>query len=84
MRDAPTWRIPVGIIGLFVFLMFSNQGPIGSLGWLFTPAGMIMAQPGVEIAAQGHDFDVRPDPPQLGCAPQAAGADNAVRRQLHK
>ena len=32
------------VVGLFVYLLLSNQGPLGSLGWLFTPTGMVMAQ----------------------------------------
>jgi len=29
---------------LFVFLFFSNQGPLGDLRWLFTPQVMVVAQ----------------------------------------
>jgi tungstate transport system permease protein len=36
--------LPPVVVGLFAYLLLSNQGPIGGLGWLFTPAGMIMAQ----------------------------------------
>ena len=36
--------LPPVVVGLFTYLLLSNQGPIGGLGWLFTPAGMIMAQ----------------------------------------
>ena len=36
--------IPPVVAGLFVFLMFSNQGPIGVLRWLFTPQVMVVAQ----------------------------------------
>ena len=32
------------VAGLFVFLLFSNQGPFGDLRWLFTPPVMIVAQ----------------------------------------
>ncbi len=35
---------PPVVIGLFVYLMLSRTGPIGGLGWLFTPSGMIVAQ----------------------------------------
>ena len=34
---------PVGV-GLFVYLLLTRSGPLGSLGWLFTPAAMIFAQ----------------------------------------
>jgi len=36
--------LPPVVVGLFVYLLLSNQGPLGSLGWLFTPTGMVMAQ----------------------------------------
>lgn len=36
--------IPPVVAGLFVYLMLSNQGLMGGLGWLFTPAAMILAQ----------------------------------------
>jgi tungstate transport system permease protein len=35
---------PPVVIGLFVYLMFSRSGPIGTLGWLFTPKAMVVAQ----------------------------------------
>ena len=36
--------LPPVVVGLFVYLMLSNQGPLGGLGWLFTPRAMIVAQ----------------------------------------
>ena len=36
--------LPPVVVGLFVYLMLSNQGPFGSLRWLFTPRAMIAAQ----------------------------------------
>ncbi len=35
---------PPVVVGLFVYLMLSRSGPLGSLGWLFTPRAMIVAQ----------------------------------------
>jgi tungstate transport system permease protein len=35
---------PPVVIGLFVYLMFSRSGPVGDLGWLFTPRAIIVAQ----------------------------------------
>ena len=35
---------PPVVVGLFVYLMLSRSGPLGSLGWLFTPSAMIVAQ----------------------------------------
>jgi tungstate transport system permease protein len=35
---------PPVVVGLFVYLMLSRSGPVGSLGWLFTPRAIITAQ----------------------------------------
>ncbi len=35
---------PPVVIGLLVYLVLSRSGPLGFLGWLFTPPAMIMAQ----------------------------------------
>jgi tungstate transport system permease protein len=36
--------LPPVVAGLMVYMLLSNQGPMGSLRWLFTPPAMIMAQ----------------------------------------
>jgi tungstate transport system permease protein len=36
--------LPPVVAGLLVFLMLSRSGPLGALGWLFTPSAMIAAQ----------------------------------------
>jgi tungstate transport system permease protein len=36
--------LPPVVVGLFVFLMLSNQGPLGDLHLLFTPTAMVIAQ----------------------------------------
>lgn len=36
--------LPPVVVGLFVYLFLSNQGPLGPLGWLFTPRAMVVAQ----------------------------------------
>jgi tungstate transport system permease protein len=36
--------LPPVVVGLFVYLLLSNQGPLGPLRWLFTPRAMIVAQ----------------------------------------
>ncbi|RRR75139.1 MAG: ABC transporter permease subunit [Candidatus Viridilinea halotolerans] len=36
--------LPPVVVGLFVYLMLSRSGPLGELGWLFTPRAMIVAQ----------------------------------------
>jgi tungstate transport system permease protein len=36
--------LPPVIVGLVAYLLLSRTGPLGPLGWLFTPAGMTFAQ----------------------------------------
>lgn len=36
--------LPPVVVGLFVYLLLSNRGPLGGLGWLFTPTAMVVAQ----------------------------------------
>ena len=36
--------VPPVVVGLVLYLLLSRGGPLGSLGWLFTPAAMVMAQ----------------------------------------
>jgi tungstate transport system permease protein len=36
--------LPPVVVGLFVYLLVSRAGPLGALGLLFTPGGMILAQ----------------------------------------
>jgi len=36
--------LPPVVVGLFVYLLLSRSGPLGWLGWLFTPAAMVTAQ----------------------------------------
>lgn len=36
--------LPPVVAGLFIFLMLSRSGPLGDLGWLFTPKAMVLAQ----------------------------------------
>ena len=36
--------LPPVVVGLFVYLVLSRSGPMGMLGWLFTPSAMIVAQ----------------------------------------
>lgn len=38
------YSIPTVLVGLLVFLLLSNEGPLGSLNLLFTPGGMIIGQ----------------------------------------
>ena len=36
--------LPPVVAGLVVFLLLSRSGPLGALGWLFSPTAMVMAQ----------------------------------------
>jgi tungstate transport system permease protein len=36
--------LPPVVVGLIVYLMLSRAGPLGFLGWLFTPTAMVTAQ----------------------------------------
>jgi tungstate transport system permease protein len=36
--------LPPVVVGLVVYLLLSRAGPLGALGWLFTPSGMVFAQ----------------------------------------
>jgi tungstate transport system permease protein len=36
--------LPPVVVGLFVYLLLSRAGPLGSLGLLFTPSAMVIAQ----------------------------------------
>jgi tungstate transport system permease protein len=36
--------LPPVVVGLVVYLLVSRSGPLGFLGWLFTPAAMVSAQ----------------------------------------
>jgi tungstate transport system permease protein len=36
--------LPPVVIGLLVYLLLSRSGPLGTLGWLFTPPAMVLAQ----------------------------------------
>lgn len=38
------YSLPTVTVGLFVFLLLSRSGPLGGLGLLFTPTGMIIGQ----------------------------------------
>jgi len=38
------YSVPTVVVGLVIYLMISKAGPLGFLGLLFTPAGMILGQ----------------------------------------
>ncbi len=63
--------LPPVVAGLFVYLLLSSSGPLGPLGWLFTPTAMVVAQ--VVIAF----------PLVAGLTMSAVtGVDRAVRQQV--
>jgi tungstate transport system permease protein len=63
--------LPPVVVGLFVYLLLSRAGPLGGLGWLFTPAAMIVAQAIIAF------------PLVAGLTMSAvAGVDQAVRQQV--
>ena len=63
--------LPPVVVGLFVYLLLSRSGPLGSLRWLFTPAAMIAAQTIIAL------------PLVAGLTMSAvAGVDPALRQQV--
>jgi tungstate transport system permease protein len=69
---------PPVVVGLFVYLLLSRSGPLGPLGWLFTPRAMIVAQTiiafpmvaGFTMAAvMGVDPNLRQQVLSLGATP---------------
>ncbi len=67
--------LPPVVVGLFVFVLLSRSGPLGELGWLFTPTAMVFAQTiialplviGLTMAAVGSTHpELRPQLRALG------------------
>lgn len=64
--------LPPVVVGLFVYLLLSRSGPLGALGWLFTPTSMVVAQTIIAF------------PLVAGLTMSAvAGVDQAVRQQVY-
>lgn len=70
--------LPTVVIGLVVFGLLSRQGPLGSLGFLFTPGAMILGQMILAIpivtnhsmvAVSGADVRIMPTLQTLGLGP---------------
>ncbi len=38
------YALPTVVVGLLCFMLLSRSGPLGDLGWMFTPNGMIFGQ----------------------------------------
>lgn len=75
------FALPPVVIGLFVFMFLSRNGPAGELELLFTPTAMVIAQAllaapyvtGITLAAvQAVPADVRLQARALGAAPLRA------------
>jgi tungstate transport system permease protein len=76
---------PPVVVGLFVYLLLSRAGPLGWLGWLFTPSAMVLAQTVISLplvagftmaAVQGVDPALRAQVLSLGAT--TAQATRAV------
>ncbi len=76
---------PPVVVGLFVYMLLSRQGPLGVLGWLFTMPAMITAQfvlaapyvAAITLAAVGSV------PPELRLQARALGASRWRAVLLH-
>lgn len=73
--------VPTVVIGLFVYSLISRQGPLGSMGLLFTPAAMVAGQALLALpivtnyvlnAVQGADQRIIPTALTLGASPLRA------------
>lgn len=77
--------LPPVVVGLFVYLFLSRQGPLGALGWLYTPSAMVGAQfllaapyvAAISLAAVGSV------PPELRLQARALGASRWQALLLH-
>lgn len=73
--------LPPVVVGLAVYLLLSRSGPLGDMGWLFTPPGMILAQVIIALpvvigltwaAVESVDPGLRLQVRSLGAAPRQA------------
>ncbi len=71
--------LPPVVVGLVVYMLLSRSGPLGVLNWLFTPAGMIVAQVIIALplvigltasAVEGVDPALRLQVRALGASPR--------------
>ncbi|MBM4045887.1 MAG: ABC transporter permease subunit [Planctomycetes bacterium] len=67
--------LPPVVVGLVVYLLLSRSGPLGGLGWLFTPSAMVLAQAVIALpmvvgltmaAVMGVDANLRQQVRSLG------------------
>jgi tungstate transport system permease protein len=75
------FALPPVVVGLFIFMLLSRDGPAGQFGLLFTPAAMVLAQAllaapyvaGISLAAvQAVPSEVRLQALALGASPVRA------------
>ncbi|MBI3538523.1 MAG: ABC transporter permease [Chloroflexi bacterium] len=80
--------LPPVVVGLFVYLIFSQSGPFANLNWLFTPNAMIVAQVIIALplvagftmaAVSGVDPELRQQLLALGAT--SAQATRAILRE---
>lgn len=85
------FALPPVVVGLFVYMLLSRQGPAGALGLLFTPTAMVLAQAllaapyvaGITLAAvQAVPPDVRLQARALGAGPARAPAAHLREARL--
>jgi tungstate transport system permease protein len=69
--------LPPVVVGLAVYLLLSRSGPLGDLGWLFTPAAMVVAQTviAVPLVVGLTMTSIESLDPQLRLQVRALGAD---------
>lgn len=70
--------LPPVVVGLLVYLLLSRSGPLGTLGWLFTPRAMVLAQTVISLplvagltisAVEGVGHELRTQLRALGATP---------------
>ena len=71
--------LPPVVVGLAVYLLLSRSGPLGDLGWLFTPAAMVVAQTviAVPLVVGLTMTSIESLDPQLRLQVRALGADRS-------
>lgn len=74
--------LPPVVVGLVIYLLLSRAGPLGGLGWLFTPRAMVLAQTVISLplvigltmaAVEGVSSDLRMQLRALGATPTQIG-----------
>jgi tungstate transport system permease protein len=77
--------VPPVVVGLVLYLLLSRSGPLGSLGWLFSPQAMILAQIvlGLPFVMGITAVSVAAVPPELQWQLRSLGASpNQARREV--